>query len=331
MLTGESLPVPKFAGDRVIGGAINGEGLLLVETSAVGAESTLARIVRLVENAQAAKAPIQKMVDRVAAVFVPVVLVIAALTFLGQWLVGGHVAPAILAAVAVLVIACPCALGLATPTAVMAGTGVAAKHGILIKDAETLEMARRVDAVMFDKTGTLTEGSPSITAIEAAEGMTRAEILRLAAGLQQGSEHPLAKAVRARAQAEAIEVPAVRDAKALPGRGVAGLVEGRLLVLGSRRVLEELWLGSRFTRRPGRAASGGRPDRFLADRAGRRDRACPRPDRLWRCAQTIGPAGRRGAAGAWAACGDADRRQCGQRQNGRRFARHRRCQGRNPA
>jgi Cu+-exporting ATPase len=239
MLTGESLPVPKFLGDRVIGGAINGDGVLVVETVAVGAESTLARVVRLVENAQAAKAPIQKTVDRVAAVFVPVVLGIAALTFLGWLLIGDHVTPAILSAVAVLVIACPCALGLATPTAVMAGTGVAAKHGILIRDAETLEMARRVDTVMFDKTGTLTEGNPSIVAIEAAEGMTATEILRLASGLQQGSEHPLAKAVRTRAEAEGVLVPPAREAKALPGRGVAANVEGRSLVLGSGRVLEE--------------------------------------------------------------------------------------------
>jgi Cu+-exporting ATPase len=242
MLTGESLPVPKFLGDRVIGGAINGDGVLVVETRAVGAESTLARVVRLVENAQAAKAPIQKTVDRVAAVFVPVVLGIAALTFLGWLLIGGHVTPAILSAVAVLVIACPCALGLATPTAVMAGTGVAAKHGILIKDAETLEMARRIDVVMFDKTGTLTEGNPSVVAIEAAEGMTGTEVLRLAAGLQQGSEHPLAKAVRTRAEAEGVLVPPARDAKALPGRGVAANVEDCSLVLGSGRILEEYGL-----------------------------------------------------------------------------------------
>jgi Cu+-exporting ATPase len=239
MLTGESLPVPKFLGDRVIGGAINGEGVLIVETRAVGAESTLARVVRLVENAQAAKAPIQKTVDRVASVFVPVVLGIAALTFLGWWLAGFHGAPAVLAAVAVLVIACPCALGLATPTAVMAGTGVAARHGILIKDAETLEMARRIDTVMFDKTGTLTAGNPSIVAIEAVDGIANSEILRLAAGLQQASEHPLAKAVRTRAEAETIQIPPARDAKALPGRGVAANIEGRSLVLGSRRMLDD--------------------------------------------------------------------------------------------
>ncbi|HEY1857831.1 heavy metal translocating P-type ATPase [Acidocella sp.] len=239
MLTGESLPVPKLLGDRVIGGAINGEGVLLVETSAVGAEAALARIVRLVESAQAAKAPVQKQVDRVAAVFVPAVLGLAVLTFLGWWFATGRIEPAILAAVAVLVVACPCSLGLATPTAVMAGTGVAAQHGVLIKDAETLETAQRVDTVAFDKTGTLTEGAPSIVAVEPEEGLKEAEILRLAAGVQQGSEHPLAKAVRARAQAEGFLVPQARDAKALPGRGMAAIVEDRHLVLGSRRVLEE--------------------------------------------------------------------------------------------
>ena len=239
MLTGESLPVAKFPGDRVIGGAINGEGVLLVETNAIGAESALARIIRLVDNAQAAKAPIQQQVDRVAAIFVPAVLAMAALTLLAQWLATGQIEPAILAGVAVLVVACPCSLGLATPTAVMAGTGVAAKYGILIKDAQTLEIAQRIDTVAFDKTGTLTEGAPSIVAIEPASGVTEAGILRLACGVQQGSEHPLAKAMRGRAEADGVSVPPAREAKALPGRGMAAMVEGRHLVLGSRRVLEE--------------------------------------------------------------------------------------------
>jgi Cu+-exporting ATPase len=239
MLTGESLPVPKTLGDRVIGGSINGEGLLLVETKAVGAESALARIVRLVESAQAAKAPIQKTVDRVAAIFVPVVLGIAALTFLGWWFATGNLEHAILAAVAVLVIACPCSLGLATPTAVMAGTGVAAKYGILIKDAETLEIVHRIDTIAFDKTGTLTEGNPSIVAIEPTPGMAARDVLRLAAGVQQGSEHPLAKAVRVKAESDNVVVPLARDAKAVPGRGMAAIVEDRQLILGSRRVLDE--------------------------------------------------------------------------------------------
>ncbi|MDE8346477.1 MAG: heavy metal translocating P-type ATPase [Acidocella sp.] len=239
MLTGESLPVRKQVGDKVIGGAINGEGRLVVETSAVGAESALSRIVRLVENAQAAKAPIQKLVDRVAAVFVPVVLGIAVVTFLAWWLLTGQVEHAILSAVAVLVIACPCSLGLATPTAVMAGTGVAAKHGILIKDAETLEIAHRIGTVAFDKTGTLTEGNPSVVRLHAAEGLSATEVLRLAAAVQRDSEHPLAKAVRTRAQADGIQPPAATDARTLPGRGMKASVEGRELVVGSGRIIEE--------------------------------------------------------------------------------------------
>ncbi len=239
MLTGESLPVTKSVGHKVTGGAINGDGLLLIETTAVGAESMLARIVRLVENAQAAKAPIQKQVDRVAEVFVPVVLVIAWIAFVGWWLVTGDIEQAILSAVAVLVIACPCSLGLATPTAVMAGTGVAARYGILIRDAETLEEAHGIDTVAFDKTGTLTEGNPSIVAIEPAEGIDCPELLRLAAAVQHGSEHPLAKAVRIRAEAEGVRAPAATAVKALPGRGITAMVESRNLVLGSGRLLSE--------------------------------------------------------------------------------------------
>ena len=170
LITGESLPVAKHTGDKVTGGAVNAEGLLLVETTAVGTESTLSRIVRMVESAQAKKAPIQRIVDRVSAIFVPVVLLIAALTLLGWGLTTGNWEQAILNAVAVLVIACPCALGLATPTAIMAGTGVAARQGILIKDAEALEIAHRIDTVAFDKTGTLTEGKPTLVAAVAAPG-----------------------------------------------------------------------------------------------------------------------------------------------------------------
>ncbi len=240
LITGESVPVAKAAGDRVVGGAINGDGLLVVEAVAVGAEATLARIIRLVEDAQAAKAPIQRLVDRVSAVFVPVVLGLALLTFLGWWLVAGAgVEAALIDAVAVLVIACPCALGLATPTAIMAGTGVAARHGILIKDAEALEVAHALDTVAFDKTGTLTEGRPTVTELEPAPGIARADLLRRAAALQAGSEHPLARAVAALAAAEGVSPPAASDLRALPGRGVAAVVEGRTLRLGSRRLMDE--------------------------------------------------------------------------------------------
>ena len=239
MLTGESLPVEKTAGSRVTGGSINADGLLAVETTAIGAETTLARIVRLVEGAQASKAPIQRLVDRVSAVFVPVVLGIALVTFIAWWAATGNPAAALLNAVAVMVIACPCALGLATPTAIMVGTGAAARHGILIKDADALERAHAVTAVAFDKTGTLTEGRPELVGLVPATGASAAEVLRLAASLQGGSEHPLAGAVRRRAAADGVMPESAKDFRALAGRGVSAEAEGRSLILGSHRLLEE--------------------------------------------------------------------------------------------
>jgi Cu+-exporting ATPase len=200
----------------------------------------LARIIRMVESAQAAKAPIQRLVDRVSAVFVPVVLLIALVTFLGWAVISGDWAHALINAVAVLVIACPCALGLATPTAIMAGTGVAARHGILIKDAQALELAHSVTVVAFDKTGTLTQGKPTLAAVEPADGIGRDAVLRLAAALQKSSSHPLALAVMDKARDERVAVPEAHQAKALPGRGVQGEVDGRGLTLGSRRLLREL-------------------------------------------------------------------------------------------
>ncbi|WP_205189631.1 heavy metal translocating P-type ATPase, partial [Burkholderia sp. LMG 13014] len=186
LITGESLPVPKDDGDPVTAGSINGEGALVVETTAIGAETTLARIIRLVESAQAEKAPIQRLVDRVSEVFVPAILGIAVLTLAGWLIAGAGTETAILNAVAVLVIACPCALGLATPAAIMAGTGVAARHGVLIKDAQALELAQRATVIAFDKTGTLTEGKPSVTAFETV-GVPRDEALALAAAVQRQS------------------------------------------------------------------------------------------------------------------------------------------------
>jgi Cu+-exporting ATPase len=236
MLTGEPLPVPKGPGARVTGGAVNGEGLIVVRVAAVGAETALARIIHLVESAQAKKAPIQKLVDRVSAVFVPAVLVLAALTLAGWGFATGNWENALLNAVAVLVIACPCALGLATPTAIMAGTGVAARHGILIKDAEALEVAHDVRVVAFDKTGTLTAGRPVLAAFEPL-GVGRDEALALAAAVQAGSEHPLAKAVLAAAGAK--PSPAA-DLQAVPGRGVRATAGGRRLALGSSRWMREL-------------------------------------------------------------------------------------------
>jgi Cu+-exporting ATPase len=239
LITGESLPVTKHAGDRVTGGSVNADGVLVVRTLAVGAESMLARIIRMVEGAQAAKAPIQRLVDRVSAVFVPVVLAVAAVTLLAWGFANGDWEAALLNAVAVLVIACPCALGLATPTAIMAGTGTGARHGILIKNAEALEHAHRVTTVAFDKTGTLTEGRPVVADFQAAPGHDDGEVLRVAAGLQRGSEHPLAKAVLSYAAERGVDVPAVREARALPGRGVSGTVGSAAYLLGSGRLMAE--------------------------------------------------------------------------------------------
>ncbi|MFC5608566.1 heavy metal translocating P-type ATPase [Variovorax soli] len=225
MLTGEPLPVAKAPGEELTGGSVNGEGRLVMEVRTVGAESVLSRIIRLVEDAQAAKAPIQQLVDKVAAVFVPVVLVIALVTLLGWLAMGAGIEQALIHAVAVLVIACPCALGLATPVAVMAGTGVAARRGILIKDATALELAHRVDTVAFDKTGTLTVGKPTLTQLLPLPGvgMDERALLAAAAALQSGSTHPLARAVLDAANAQGVAFEgAVLDLRAVDGRGMRG-------------------------------------------------------------------------------------------------------------
>ena len=240
MLTGEPLPVAKDAGAKLTGGSINGEGRVVLQVGAVGSETVLAHIIHLVEDAQAAKAPIQRLVDQVSAVFVPVVLVIALLTLLGWLWVGASAESAIIHAVAVLVIACPCALGLATPAAIMAGTGVAAKHGILIKDAQALELAHKVDTVAFDKTGTLTVGQPRLTAFEVVPDQDEARLLAAAASLQSGSEHPLARAVVQAAQARRLAVQAPDNVRAVPGRGSEGEVGVTSFLIGSLRWMEEL-------------------------------------------------------------------------------------------
>ncbi|CAO3450400.1 Lead, cadmium, zinc and mercury transporting ATPase (EC 3.6.3.3) (EC 3.6.3.5); Copper-translocating P-type ATPase (EC 3.6.3.4) [Azospirillum argentinense] len=268
MLTGESLPVEKAPGSRVTGGSINVDGLLLVETVAVGAETMLAKIVRMVEGAQASKAPIQRLVDKVAAVFVPVVLGIAAVTLAGWWIGTGNAETAIITAVSVLVIACPCALGLATPTAIMVGTGAAARHGILIKDAEALERAHAITAVAFDKTGTLTEGKPRVTDLVPADGVDDVELLRLAAALQSGSEHPLARAVRDRAAEQGVVAATPEGFKALAGRGVSAGVEGRALLLGSKRLIVENGLSdAALEARAAALESAGRTLSWLAETA----------------------------------------------------------------
>ena len=240
LVTGESLPIEKHTGEAVTGGSLNGEGRLYVRTTAVGSETTLSRIIRMVENAQANKAPVQRLVDRVSAIFVPVVLLISLITLLGWGLLTGDWSMAIINAVAVLVIACPCALGLATPAAIMVGTGAAARAGILIKDAEALERAHAVTAVAFDKTGTLTLGRPELAAFIPAGDPDG--VLEIAASLAAGSEHPLASAVRRAAESRSLSLPAATDVQAVSGSGVRGHFGDRQIAMGSTRWMRELQL-----------------------------------------------------------------------------------------
>ena len=247
LLTGESLPIEKHPGDSVTGGAINGAGLLRVRTTAVGADSTLARMIALVEGAQSHKAPAQRLVDRVAAVFVPIVLGCALAALLGWWLIGGSFSTGLIAAVSVLVIACPCALGLATPAALMAGTGAAARAGILIRDIQALERAHQIDTVVLDKTGTLTEGRPEVTDILPAPSATHDEaprdkndttdLLALAAAAQTGSEHPLARAILA--HAANLPLPPRGDFQSNPGLGLTATVGDRRIAIGNRILMSQ--------------------------------------------------------------------------------------------
>ena len=238
LITGESAPVTKQVGDRVTGGAINGTGELRVRVSRVGEDTTLSKIVRLVENAQTGKAPVQRLVDRVSAIFVPVVVAIAVFALAGWLFVGAGIEVAVINAVSVLVIACPCALGLATPTAIVAGTGAAARAGILIKDVAVLEQAYKVNTVAFDKTGTLTRGEPAVTDVVALD-VEEAGVLGIAAAVQAGSEHPLARAVLAEAEERGIEFSAATDTRAHVGRGVEGRVDGVVVLIGNRALMKE--------------------------------------------------------------------------------------------
>ena len=235
MVSGEPEPVARVAGDRVIGGTLNQNGVLEIEATAVGEQTALAQIVRLVAQAQASKPPIQKLADRIAGVFVPAVLAIAAVTWVA-WFVFGPEPRALLACVAfasVLIIACPCALGLATPTAVMVGTGRGARSGILFRNADALERARRVDAVLLDKTGTITEGRPRLTDRVRVNGASDSDLLGLAAALESGSAHPLAGALVAAAARHGLDLLAVQDFASRPGRGVVGRVAGRRVAVGN--------------------------------------------------------------------------------------------------
>ena len=242
MVTGESLPVERTVGDAVLTGTVNGEAALHVTVTKIGADTRLARMTRLVEEAQTGEAPIQRLVDRISAVFVPVILVIAALTFLVWWLVLGDPTAGLSATIAVLVIACPCALGLATPTALVAGTGAAARAGILIRDIETLERAQGVAWVAFDKTGTLTVGKPGIAASIALDGDV-ADMARLAAAIEASSEHPLGKALAAHAQSDGATLPPAKNVRAIVGQGLSGDVEGRQVSVGNERLAAALGVG----------------------------------------------------------------------------------------
>jgi len=239
MVTGESMPVDKTPGDSVIGGTINQSGALRFRASRVGADTVLAHIIRLVQEAQASKAPIQRLADRVAGIFVPVVIGIALLTALVWLIVGPNPTYAVIAAVSVLIIACPCALGLATPTSLLVGTGRGAELGILIRSAEALEVAGRIDTVVFDKTGTLTGGEPQVTDIAPADGRTEDDVLRLAASVERDSEHPLGRAVVRAARARGIGLSDIADFNALSGLGVTARVEGQQVLAGTPRLLQE--------------------------------------------------------------------------------------------
>jgi Cu+-exporting ATPase len=241
MLTGEAVPVEKGPGAAVTGGTLNGTGSLVIEARRVGAETLLARIVRMVSEAQRSRAPIQRLADRVSAWFVPAVIVVAAGTALAWSLFGPEPrwANALVNAVAVLIVACPCALGLATPMSIMVGMGRGAQAGVLVKDAVALERLEAVDTLVVDKTGTLTEGKPRLATV-AATGIAEDELLRLAAGLEAASEHPLAAAVIEAARARGLKPAAAADFRSIPGKGIAGRVDGRALALGNEALLAEL-------------------------------------------------------------------------------------------
>lgn len=243
MLTGESFPVSKHEGEAVTGGTINGSGALYIKTTALGEETRLAQIIRLVEGAQASKAPVQKLVDKVASIFVPTIVLIAAATFAAWIYLNGDINAAVGAAVAVLVIACPCALGLATPTALVAGTGAAARAGILIRDIEALERAYKVDTVVLDKTGTLTIGRPTLANIQAFD-RNNERLLFIAATLQQQSEHPLAGALLRAAEEQNIRLGKAQAVKAVPGQGLTAELAGQQIAIGNKALMDQLGLSS---------------------------------------------------------------------------------------
>ena len=242
MLTGESVPVDKAPGDRVAGATINAQGALTLRATAVGTDTALAQIVRLIEEAQGTKAPVQRLADRISSIFVPVVLVLAAATFLGWWLLAGDASAGIVAGVAVLIIACPCALGLATPTAIMVGTGRGAAMGVLIKGGEVLERSKKVDTVVFDKTGTLTRGQMALTDVVLADGEDEQLVLARVGAVEASSEHPVGRAVVDGARARLGSIPDATDFESVAGHGVRASVDGVVVHVGRRKLMDEAGL-----------------------------------------------------------------------------------------
>jgi Cu+-exporting ATPase len=242
MVTGEPIPVEKSRGDKVTGGTVNGAGGFTMLAERVGSETLLAQIVRMVSEAQRSRAPIQRLADTVSSYFVPAVIVAAVITF-AVWGVAGpqpRLAHAIVNAVAVLIIACPCALGLATPVSIMVGTGRGATVGVLIKNAEALEVLEKIDTLIVDKTGTLTEGKPRLTSVQPLNGMTESELLRLTASIERGSEHPLAAAIVAGAQQRGLTISEAQEFQSVTGKGVIGRIDGRVVALGNSKLFEQL-------------------------------------------------------------------------------------------
>ena len=238
LLTGESIPVEKTVGSEVIGATINKTGLLTIKATKVSDETALSQIVHLVEEAQASSAPVQRYADRVIRWFVPMIFTVAAVSF-GYWYVTTGFTTAFLAFLAVLLISCPCALGIATPTAILAGVGKGAEYGVLVRSGGYVEKARKLTTVIFDKTGTLTKGEPSVTDIKTYNAYTSQSVLQYAGTAEKGSEHPLAEAILSKAEAEKVNISQSGSFEALPGRGVQCKVEGKAVLLGNRKLMEE--------------------------------------------------------------------------------------------
>ena len=239
LLTGESIPVEKTVGSEVIGATINKTGLLTIKATKVSSETALSQIVHLVEEAQASSAPVQKFADRIVKYFVPIILTVATISFVYWFIVSGDFATAFLALLAVVLISCPCALGIATPTAILAGVGKGAEYGVLLRSGEYVEKARKLTTVVFDKTGTLTKGEPSVTDIKTFNSFTRQDVLKFAGAAEKGSEHPLAEAILKKAQEESISLTAADKFEALPGRGIQSTIEGKKILLGNRKLMQE--------------------------------------------------------------------------------------------